>query len=61
MSRIFRCGTTYASIEVGQSLAYINVDGLEEHITRAWNVANVLRCVELLSKLTHLSGWHWVI
>jgi hypothetical protein len=60
MSRIFRCGTTYAIVEHEVFLGYICIEGKEEHITRRCNVDNVVKCQNTLEKITGLRGWKWI-
>ena len=60
MSRIFRNGNTYAIVEHARYLGYVCIDGNEEHITRRYNVDNVVKCQEILETITGKRGWKWI-
>lgn len=61
MSRIFRNDKTYAIVECARSLGYICIGGIEKHITIRRNVDSVLKCQEVLKKLTGKGGWKWIV
>lgn len=56
---VFRSGSKYATVEQGRTLAYICIEGTEEHITRRYETENVLACLTTLAKLTNRT-WRWV-
>lgn len=58
MSRIFRSGTDYASVETGHYLAYVCINGVG-HITHARNTRSVLDCQKTLQKETG-KEWRWI-
>ena len=58
MSRVFRCGLKYASIETGRALSYVCIEG-EGHITDARNTKTPLDCVKLLHSLAG-GEWRWI-
>lgn len=60
MSRIFRCGMTYAVVEHAQSLGYVCIDGQEEHIVNAKDCRSVLECKRTLQKITGKGEWKWI-
>ena len=65
---IFRLGFTWASVELGTSLAIITIgqgsvvapEEIQAHVTkRAW-VQNPVRAQQKLEDLTGKKGWVWV-
>lgn len=64
---IFRLGFTWASVELGTSLAIITIsegteapEPLQAHVTkRAW-VQNPVKAQQKLEDLTGKKGWVWV-
>lgn len=60
MPKIFRSGSTYATVEHAKYLGYIYIEGEETHITRRCNVDNTLKCQRMLEQLTGKGDWKWV-
>ena len=60
MSRIFRYGMIYAVVEHAQSLGYVCIDGMEEHIINAKDCNTVLECQKTLQKITGKENWKWI-
>lgn len=65
---IFRLGFTWASVELGTSLAIITIsegsvvapEQIEAHVTkRAW-VQNPVKALQKLEDLTGKKGWKWI-
>ena len=58
MSRVFRCGFKYASIETGRALSYVCIEG-EGHITDAKNTRTVQDCLRVLHEQAG-GEWRWI-
>lgn len=64
---MFRLGFTWASVELGTSLAIVTINEdteapkpIQAHVTkRAW-VQNPIRALQKLEDLTGKKGWVWV-
>lgn len=58
MSRIFRCGILYASIEIGLSLACVTIEG-KTHVVDARECRTALDCIKVLNT-EHKGEWKWI-
>ena len=58
MSRIFRCGSIYATVEVGTSLAFVVIDGVG-HTVDARECRTAFDCIRVLKK-EHGGEWKWI-
>ena len=64
---IFRLGFTWASVELGQTLAIVTINQGSEapvpaqaHITRRSFVENPIKALGIIEDLTNKKGWVWV-
>lgn len=64
---IFRLGFTWASVELGQTLAIVTINqGTEAsvpelaHVTRRSFVENPVKAMNVIEDLTNKKGWKWI-
>lgn len=64
---IFRLGFTWASVELGQTLAIVTINQgseapvpVQAHITKRSSVENPVKALSIIEDLTNKKGWKWI-